>query len=108
LASASQGRHVLPQVAHQDALDQGLGAAFEIPAKRHQAGTLADRQEALHHVGHGHLAEGLEGVVAGDGLARTCPHYRGNGISLGSGMIRLAAASSDWADTHKLALLPRA
>ena len=68
LRLALPGRHVLPQVAYQDALDQGLGAALQIAAQGHQARALADGEEALDHVGHGHLAEGLEGVVAG--LAR--------------------------------------
>ena len=59
---------MLGQVAHQDALDQGLGAALQVAAQGHQTRALADGEEALDHVGHGHLAEGLEGVVAG--LAR--------------------------------------
>jgi hypothetical protein len=68
LGLAFPARYLLGQVAHQDALDQGLGTAFQIPAQRHQAGALPDHQETLDHVGHGHLAEGLEGIVAG--LAR--------------------------------------
>jgi hypothetical protein len=56
---------MLTEIAHQNTLDQGLGAALQIPAKRHQAGTFADGKETLDDVGHGHLAEGLEGIVAG-------------------------------------------
>lgn len=68
MASVSQLGTCSARYPHQDALDQGLRTALQVAAQGHQTRALADGEEALDHVGHGHLAERLEGVVAG--LAR--------------------------------------